>query len=215
MIHQLNKNISILNTYLSEIRNVEVQNDRMRFRENIERISFIMGYELSKHLQFQEEAIQTPLGTANCHLLQQQPVIASILRAALPMHSGLLDVFDKAENAFISAYRKQEQDDFTIKVEYISRPSIQDKVLILADPMLATASSMILAYQELCRHETPKHTHILAILASKQGVENLIKELPQDKVTIWLADIDEELNQHYYIVPGLGDAGDLAFGAKL
>ncbi len=215
MIHQLNKKISILNTYLSEIRNVNIQNDRLRFRENLERISFIMGYEISKHLQYQEEAITTPLGTSNCYLLQQQPVIASILRAALPMHSGLLDVFDRAENAFISAYRKQEGDAFTIKVEYVSRPSIQDKVLILADPMLATASSMILAYQELTRHETPVHTHIASIMASEKGVENLTKELPMDKVTIWLADVDKELNQNYYIVPGLGDAGDLAFGPKL
>ncbi len=137
------------------------------------------------------------------------------MRAALPMHSGLLDVFDRAENAFISAYRKQVGDDFTIKVEYVSRPPIQDKILILADPMLATASSMILAYQELTRHETPIHTHIASVLASEQGVENLTKELPMDKVTIWLADVDKDLNQHYYIVPGLGDAGDLAFGPKL
>lgn len=215
MVHQLNKKISILNTYLSEIRNVNIQNDRLRFRENLERISFIMGYEISKAMEYQQEEIRTPLGNCNCYLLQKQPVIASILRAAIPMHSGLLDVFDGAENAFISAYRKQVDDQFTIKVEYISRPPIQDKVLILADPMLATASSMILAYQALTEKETPKHTHIASILASEEGIENLKKELPMDKVTIWVADVDKDLNENYYIVPGLGDAGDLAFGPKL
>lgn len=188
----------------------------MRFRRNMERVGEIFAYEISKTLSWEKKEVVTSLGVASCEVLQTQPVIATILRAGLPLHQGLLNAYDKAENAFISAFRKPRKDGrFDIKVEYVSSPSLEDKVLIISDPMLATGASMVLSYKELTRKGKPLHTHIVAILASNQGVEYIRKYMPDDNYTIWLGAIDDELTARAYIVPGLGDAGDLAFGSKL
>jgi len=216
MEHNLSKEISILNQYISEIRNVKVQNDRLRFRTNLERIGSVMAYEISKHLDYKTEEVETPLGIANCKTLNSNLVLASIMRAGIPMHQGLLKVFDHAENAFISAYRKHEKDgSFSIKLEYVSKPDLTDKILILCDPMLATGASMGLTYKALIQDSKPKHTHIVAAIASSEGVEYMKKNFSKNEITIWAAAIDDELTAQSYIVPGLGDAGDLAYGKKL
>ena len=216
MVHHLSKKVSILNQYISELRNIEVQNDSLRFRTNLERIGAIMAYEISKKLKYTKQDIETPLGTAKCDLLSSPVVLASILRAGIPMHQGLLQVFDKAENAFISAYRKHNKDGgFKIKLEYISKPDLTDKILILCDPMLATGSSMGLTYNSLIQDGKPKHTHIVSAIASSEGVDYLLRNYSNTKMTIWAAAIDDELTAQAYIVPGLGDAGDLAYGKKL
>jgi len=216
MVHQLNKEVSILNQYLSDIRNIHIQNDRLRFRLNLERIGAVMAYEISKTLDYQEDEIETPLGIANCNTLKSPVVIASIMRAGLPMHQGFLKVFDHAENAFISAYRKHEKDgSFEIKLEYVSKPNLSGKTLLLCDPMLATGASMGLTYKALIQEGKPKHTHVIAAIASSEGVKYLQKNFSKSEMTIWTAAIDEELTAQAYIVPGLGDAGDLAFGKKL
>lgn len=188
----------------------------MRFRRNMERMGEIFSYEISKTLSWEKKEIITGLGVANCEVLSSQPVIATILRAGLPLHQGILNAFDKAENAFISAYRKPRKDGrFDIKIEYVSSPSLANKVLIINDPMLATGASMVLSYKELCLKGRPQHTHVVAILASNQGVEYLRKNMPDENYTLWLGALDDELTARAYIVPGLGDAGDLAFGSKL
>lgn len=216
MVRNLSDEISILNQYVSEIRNVEVQNDRWRFRKNLERIGAVMAYEISKQLEYQINPIETPLGVAQCSQLKSNVVVASIMRAGIPMHNGLLSVFDHAENAFISAYRKHEKDgSFKIKLEYVSKPDLTDKILILCDPMLATGSSMGLTYKTLIENSKPKHTHILAAIASSEGVNYLERNFSESDISIWAAAIDDELTAQSYIVPGLGDAGDLAFGKKL
>lgn len=216
MVHDLSKNISILNQYVSEIRNVNVQNDRLRFRTNLERIGSVMAYEISKHLEYEIEDIETPLGVAHCQVLKTDIVLASIMRAGIPMHNGLLKVFDQAENAFISAYRKHDKDGgFSIKLEYVSKPDLTDKILILCDPMLATGASMGLTYKTLIQDNKPKHTHILSAIASSEGIEYMRKHFSRKDITIWSAAIDDELTAQSYIVPGLGDAGDLAYGSKL
>lgn len=216
MVRNLSSEISILNQYVSEIRNVEVQNDRWRFRKNLERIGAVMAYEISKQLEYQINPIETPLGVAQCSQLKSNVVVASIMRAGIPMHNGLLSVFDHAENAFISAYRKHEKDgSFKIKLEYVSKPDLTDKILILCDPMLATGSSMGLTYKTLIEDSKPKHTHILAAIASSEGVNYLERNFSKSDISIWAAAIDDELTAQAYIVPGLGDAGDLAFGKKL
>lgn len=216
MVHNLSSSSSILNQYVSELRNVEVQNDRWRFRKNLERIGAVMAYEISKILKYEETSIETPLGIAQCQLLSTEVVVASIMRAGIPMHDGLLQVFDHAENAFISAYRKHKKDgSFAIKLEYVSKPDLTGKTLLLCDPMLATGASMALTYKALIQDSKPAHTHIVAAIASSEGVEYLKKMFSKSDITIWTAAIDAELTAQAYIVPGLGDAGDLAFGKKL
>ncbi|NPD46582.1 uracil phosphoribosyltransferase [Lentimicrobium sp. L6] len=216
MVHNLSSEISILNQYVSELRNVKVQNDRWRFRKNLERIGAVMAYEISKQLEYEVNNIETPLGVAQCNQLKSNVVVASIMRAGIPMHNGLLSVFDHAENAFISAYRKHEKDgSFKIKLEYVSKPDLTDKILILCDPMLATGASMGLTYKALIEEAKPKHTHILSAIASSEGINYLERNFSKSAITIWSAAIDDELTAQSYIVPGLGDAGDLAFGKKL
>ncbi len=187
----------------------------MRFRYNLERIGEYIAFEISKKLNYKAINTTTPLGEATSNVLESQPVLATILRAGLPMHNGLLRIFDKAQNAFVSAYRKHHKDStFEIAVEYLSSPLLENKTLILSDPMLATGSSMVLTYQALLKKGMPKHTHIVAVIASKQGVEYLKTHMPNQNYTLWIGAIDEELTAQSYIVPGLGDAGDLAYGEK-
>ncbi|HEX7412973.1 MAG TPA: uracil phosphoribosyltransferase [Bacteroidia bacterium] len=216
MIHILSEQTSILNQYIAEIRDKNIQQDRIRFRRNMERIGELFAYEISKTLTYKNTVTETVLAEAHTLTLAEQPVIATILRAGLPLHTGLLNVFDSAQNAFVSAYRKHHKDNtFKIQIEYLSSPALDDKVLVLTDPMLATGSSMVLAYKALLSKGTPSHTHIVAVIASKEGVAYLRKNMPNENYTLWLAVVDEELTAHSYIVPGLGDAGDLAFGEKL
>jgi len=216
MIRILGKENSLLTEYLAEIRDVEIQKDSLRFRKNIERISEIFAYEISKTMKYETKEVTTSLGIAEVQTIKQQPVVASILRAGLPMHFGFLNFFDKAENAFISAYRKHHKDGrFEIKVEYSSSPDLNNKELFLLDPMLATGSSMYMTYKELLRNGKPSHTHIVSIIASLEGVEYMKKMISSADVSLWIGAIDDELTAQSYIVPGLGDAGDLAFGCKL
>jgi uracil phosphoribosyltransferase len=215
MVHNLSLNNSIINQFVAELRDVSIQNDRMRFRKNLERIGEIFAYEISKTLLFEEREVTTPLGIANVPVLVNQPIVGTILRAGLPLHYGLLNYFDQADNAFISAYRKHHKDGtFDIKLEYVGSPSLENRELILCDPMLATGSSIVMTYKALMDKGIPKHTHIVCALASVQGIEYVKRNMPES-VTIWAAAIDEELTAQSYIVPGLGDAGDLAFGSKL
>jgi uracil phosphoribosyltransferase len=214
-VHQLSENNSILNTFIAEIRDERIQKDAMRFRRNIERIGEIMGYEMSKQLPYITKAVTTPLGTKLIDLIDDKIVLCSILRAGLPLHQGLLNYFDKAENAFISAYRKiKPNGDFDIRVEYFASPSLQDKTLFLADPMLATGQSLVSTYKALLSHGTPKELHIFAVIGSSAGIDYISKYLPK-QTHLWIATVDDTLNDHGYIIPGLGDAGDLAFGDKL
>lgn len=214
MVHNLATESSIVSEIIAEIRDVSVQNDRMRFRRNIERVGELIAYEISKKLEYTDVEIETPLGTAQCSKLKEQPVLATILRAGLPLHQGLLNMFDKADNGFISAYRKHHKSgEFTIRLEYVSCPDLTDRVLIISDPMLATGGSMLLTIQELLRFGKPKHVHIVCAIASTEGIDYIRKNL--SNYTIWTAAVDEELTAKSYIVPGLGDAGDLAFGVKI
>ncbi|MCC6370427.1 MAG: uracil phosphoribosyltransferase [Bacteroidia bacterium] len=216
MVHNLSLHSSILNQYVAELRDVEIQKDSMRFRKNLERLGEIFAYEISKTLQYSKTETTTPLGVAETHQLTEQPVVATILRAGLPMHSGILNFFDKAKNAFISAYRKHHKNNtFEIAVEYIACPDLEGSTLILCDPMLATGSSVVLTYKALMAKGTPKHTHIVIAIASLEGIEYVKKNMPNTNFTLWCGAIDEELTAQSYIVPGLGDAGDLAFGEKL
>lgn len=214
MVVVLSKENSVLSQFIAEIRDAEVQKDSMRFRKNVERIGEIFAYEISKKLSYEGAEVTTPLGVAPVQRLQKQPVLATILRAGLPLHNGLLNYFDKAENAFVSAYRKHHKDgSFDIQIEYMSGPTLNGKVLVLCDPMIATGSSAVLAYKALLKRGIPEHTHIVSIIASVEGLDYVKKNLPGN-VTIWLGAIDDELTAQAYIVPGLGDAGDLAFGNK-
>ncbi len=214
-IQDFSKKNSILNRFVAEIRDAKIQTDPMRFRRNLERIGEILAYEISKTLTYEEREVTTPLGTAKLNDLKEEVVIGTILRAGLPMHQGVLNFFDRAENAFVSAYRKhvKNQNDFEVQIEYLSCPDINDKVLILTDPMLATGTSMMLVYKALLTKGTPRHVHIVSAIASMEGVRVLKRNLPKN-CTIWLGAIDAELTAQAYIVPGLGDAGDLAFGEK-
>lgn len=215
MVKVLGEKNSILNQFIAELRDVNVQNDFMRFRRNLERIGEIFSYELSKELHYESRQVQTPLGFAEVNLSGDTLVLATILRAGLPLHQGMLNYFDKAENAFISAYRKYSKDgSFKIQFEHLSCPNIEGKVLVIIDPMLATGASMLLAYKALLEKGTPKHTHIVSVIASKEGVDYMNRNLSQKSVTLWLGAVDDELTVKSYIVPGLGDAGDLAYGAK-
>ncbi len=215
-IINLQENPSLASQYMAELRNVNVQTDRMRFRRNVHRIGQIMAYEISKTIAYTKTAVTTPLGTAYCDTVGSDVVIATILRAGLPLHEGLLSFFDNAENAFVSAYRKYREgtDEFDIHIEYLASPSIEGKTLILADPMLATGSSMELALKALLTKGNPAHIHVVSVIASRQAVDFIADKLPADRTTLWVAAIDDELNAHSYIVPGLGDAGDLAYGEK-
>jgi len=216
MITNFSEHYSILSDYVTELRDVNIQNDPLRFRKNLTRIGSFMAYEISKHLDNESRLVQTPLAETNCNQLAQQPVIASILRAGLAMHNGILETFDRAENAFISAYRKphSDGDKIEVEVEYVASPSIDNKTLIITDPMLATGSSLVLAYEALLTKGQPSKIHVLCGIASKAGVETVRKYLPEN-TDIWCAAIDEKLDSNSYIVPGLGDAGDLAYGTKL
>lgn len=215
-IHNLSKENSILNQFIAEIRDVSVQNDSMRFRRNIERIGEVLGYELSKTLEFETRSITTPLATITTETPKNDVVLCSILRAGVPLHNGLLNYFDKSENAFISAYRHHldSPESFEIVVEYLACPDLTGKTLILADPMLATGQSLIATYKALEPFGKPKNVHIVAAIGAEPGVAFLEENLPED-TNLWIAAIDQSLNNKGYIVPGLGDAGDLAFGAKL
>lgn len=206
---------SIFNQFVTELRDVEMHKDSMRFRRNLERMGEVFAYNISKRLKYKTAKVTTPLGVAEMQVIAEQPVVATILRAGLPLHQGVLNYFDKAENAFISAYRKHHKDgSFSIHVEYLASPNINGKELILCDPMLATGQSMVLTYEQVLSRGTPKHTHIVSSIASAEGVEYVKKHMPEN-TTVWVGAIDKELTSKSYIVPGLGDAGDLAFGEKL
>jgi len=215
-IHNLDTNNSILLKFIAEIRDTKTQKDKLRFRRNIERIGEILGYELSKYLNYKTETITTPLGKKDMFQVENDLVLCSILRAGLPLHQGLLNYFDDAENAFISAYRKHlnNSDEFEIMVEYLASPSLENKTLLLADPMLATGGSMVSVYETLKKLGTPKQIHIIAVIGALDGI-NFIKNKFPKNTHLWIATIDNDLNNHGYIVPGLGDAGDLAYGTKL
>lgn len=214
MIINLSKEHSLVSNYIAELRDVAIQTDRMRFRRNLERIGSIAAYEISKLLPYAPAEIQTPLGVANCNLLTEQPVLATILRAGLALHEGLLNFFDKADNAFVSAYRKHNSEgSFEISLEYISSPELDDRILIVSDPMLATGASLVKTIQLLREEGEPSGIHIVTAIACTVGLEYVRRELP--KATIWCGDIDDELTAKGYIVPGLGDAGDLAYGNKV
>jgi uracil phosphoribosyltransferase len=216
MVHNLALQNSIFNQFIAEIRDVEIQKDSMRFRKNLERIGEVFAYEISKTLPYEEKETTTPLGIADTKHLFEQPVIATILRAGLPMHIGLLNYFDRAQNAFISAYRRHHKNNkFEIMLEYIACPDLTDKTVILCDPMLASGSSVTVTYKALLAKGTPRHTHIVTAIASAEGIAHVKANMPSLNYTIWCGAIDEELTAQAYIVPGLGDAGDLAFGDKL
>ena len=206
---------SILNQFVAELRDVTIQTDSLRFRRNIERIGEFLSYEISKQISYENKNVQTPLGRASLMVPCSQVVISTILRAGLPFHQGFLNYFDHAENAFVSAYRKyKDRLNFDIHIEYIASPRLNGKTLIITDPMLATGSSMELAFQALLTKGEPDHIHVASIIASKQAIHYIKEKMPAEKTTVWVAAIDDQLDEHSYIVPGLGDAGDLAFGIK-
>ena len=211
----LGENNSILNKFVAQMRDKSLQKDSMRFRKNLERLGQIFAYEISKTLKYSEKPVITPLGIANIGTYDNAIVVATILRAGLPLHEGILSYFDDAQNAFVAAYRKYDKgEDFHINIEYASTPDLTGKTLILADTMLATGASLEITYKRLCEEGEPEHTHLVCPISSAYAVEYLQKNMPADKVTLWVAAIDEELTSHSYIVPGLGDAGDLAYGEK-
>lgn len=205
---------SLINQYVAELRSVDRQTDRMRFRRNLERIGEIMAYEISKTLTYDKIDVTTPLGVATCRNITDKVVLATIFRAGVPFHHGFLSYFDDAENAFVSAYRKyREKDNFDVFIEYIASPRLDGKTLVIVDPMLATGSSMELSYRALLTKGNPARLHVASVIASRQAIEYVERTFPAD-TTLWLATVDDEINAHSYIVPGLGDAGDLAYGVK-
>ncbi len=213
MVINLSAAYSLMSTWVSELRHTEIQTDRMRFRKNLERIGEVMAYEISKTLAWEEKEIPTPLGISVCKVMKEQPVLATILRAGLPFHQGVLNFFDKADNAFVSAYRKHHRDgSFEISIEYVSCPDLENRVLIISDPMLATGASLVKTLQFLKAVGQPKEIHIVSAIACTVGIEYVRREYPE--VKIWCGAIDDELTAKGYIVPGLGDAGDLSFGSK-
>ena len=215
-VHNLSDQNSVLNSFVSEIRDVEIQKDSMRFRRNIERIGEVLGYEMSKVLHYKSSEVNTPLGTCSMDLMENDIILCSILRAGVPLHNGLLNYFDAAQNAFISAYRqhKQNPESFDIVVEYLACPSLENKTLILADPMLASGQSMVATYEALKPFGTPKEIHLVSVIGAQEGIDYVKTHFSKD-THLWIATVDDELNEKGYIVPGLGDAGDLAFGEKL
>ena len=215
MVHHLSEQHSLISNWVSELRDVNVQNDRMRFRRNLERIGEVAAYEMSKLMPSTIVPTTTPLGIHQSKKLTEQPVLATILRAGLPLHQGMLNYFDKADNAFISAYRKHHDDgSFEISIEYLSCPDLNNRVVIVSDPMLATGASLVETIKAITKHQTPKELHIVVAIASKKGIETVEAALGTN-IPIWCGDIDETLNDHSYIIPGLGDAGDLAYGTKM
>lgn len=216
MVVQLNRENTVANRFLAELRDEQVQKDPLRFRRNLERIGELMAYELSRTLDYEEREVRSPLGLAHTQLPKDEPVLATILRAGLPLHQGLLNYFDRADSAFVSAYRKHRkgEEGFDIAVEYMSSPSIDDRVLVISDPMLATGQSMVLVYKALLRMGKPRALHIVSVIASAEGLEYVQSHLPAN-TRIWLGAVDEEMTAQAYIVPGLGDAGDLAYGSKV
>ena len=211
------KHDSLLSRYMLELRDKDIQTDRLRFRTNVKRIGQIMAHEISKRLEYADQQTTTPLGVASTRTIADKVVLGSIFRAGLPLHEGFLSFFDYAENAFISAYRKyiEGSNDFVIRTEYLASPSIEGKVLVIADPMLATGGSMDVAIRAFLQKGTPKHIHIAVVIATDQAIEYLERHLPDGiNATVWAADIDHVLNDHSYIIPGLGDAGDLLYGEK-
>lgn len=214
-IINFDKTPSLVSQYMAELRDKNVQTDMLRFRRNLERIGEIMAYEISKTIRYRKEDVETPLATAHCDVIDEQIVLATIFRAGIPFHKGFLDYFDKAQNAFVSAYRKyREKENFDVFIEYIASPKIEDKTLILVDPMLATGSSMELSYKALLTKGNPAKIHVASVIASKAAVDYIKNTFPEDKTTVWIGAIDDVINAHSYIVPGLGDAGDLAYGIK-
>lgn len=216
-IHVLGEQPSLFSQFLIEVRDHQIQKDRAKFRRNIGRLGEIFAYHISQTLEYNSRHVMTPLGTLEMPSLSKEPVIISILRAGVPLHQGILNYFDNADNGFVSAYRKdkENQNGFEVKVEYIASPCLKDRVVILADPMLATGASLSLAYDAICKLGPPAHIHLVSLLASRTGLQNIIAKIPSSMITIWLGAIDEELNEKSYIVPGLGDAGDLAYGTKV
>lgn len=208
---------TILNKFMAELRDARVQTDSMRFRRNLERVGEVMAYEISKTLNYSPQVVDTPLGQAEVAMIDDRVVVATILRAGLPYHRGFLNYFDDAQNAFVSAYRKYSKDgSFKAKVEYMSCCDLTDKVLLLVDPMMATGTSLVLAYEALVsKFGTPSHTHVAVVIASEEGLEYVCSNMPKKSVSVWCASVDEELTVKSYIIPGLGDAGDLAYGEKL
>ena len=215
-IKKLGEYNSVINNFISELRNVDIQNDRFRFRKNLERLGEIFAYEISKTLEYKSETVVTPLGSLEMNVLKEQPVLATVLRAGLPMHQGFLNIFDKADNSFIAAHRRYDKNEnYDISIEYYSTADINDKVLIVIDPMLSTGESLVKCINDLLNEDMmPKEIHVANILASRDGIEYLNRSLNNVNVTIWVGAIDEELTAKAYIVPGLGDAGDLAYGKK-
>ncbi|MDT0558076.1 uracil phosphoribosyltransferase [Ichthyenterobacterium sp. W332] len=215
-VHNISTNNSIINTFISELRDISIQKDRLRFRRNIERIGEVLGYELSKSLNYKTSNVSTPLGECSVNLLDDDIVLCSILRAGVPLHNGLLNYFDAADNAFISAYRHHQEnpESFDIVVEYLACPNLEGKTLILADPMLATGQSMLATYKALLPFGKPKSLHLVSVIGAQKGVDFISDAFDAD-TQLWIGTIDKELNSKGYIVPGLGDAGDLAFGEKL
>jgi len=215
MVHHLSEKHSLLSNWIAEIRDVHIQNDRMRFRRNLERIGEVAAYEMSKLMPTIVKKTTTPLGIHNSKVLAEQPVLATILRAGLPLHQGMLNYFDKADNAFISAYRKHHDNgSFEISIEYLSCPDLNNRVLIVSDPMLATGASLVQTIQAITKQHTPKEIHIVVAIASRKGIETVEAALGKN-IPIWCGDIDDSLNDKSYIIPGLGDAGDLAYGTKI
>ena len=215
MVNILSNTNSIINHFIAELRDAEIQKDSLRFRRNLERLGAIFAYEVSKELKYENREVVTSLGIANVPVLAEYPVLATILRAGLPFHQGFLNIFDKSENAFISVYRKMHKDhSFTMQLEYASIPDIEGKVLILCDTMIATGSSVVMSYKNLLTYGKPSQSHIVSVLASLEGLDHLKKHLPQQDMTIWLGALDDELTAQSFVVPGLGDAGDLAYGRK-
>lgn len=215
MVINLGKNNSIFNNFIAELRDAQIQQDRMRFRRNLARIGEIMAYEISKTLQYDQKEVTSTLGSTQINMLKEFPVVIPILRAGIPLHEGMLNVFDKSASGFISAYRKVGKNEkFTIKIEYISCPDLDDKVVIICDPMLATGASIVEAYKAILSKGKPAKIHVASVIASMEGINFLKKQLPMKNISIWTGAIDDELTARAYIVPGLGDAGDLAYGDK-
>jgi uracil phosphoribosyltransferase len=216
MVINIGSKNSVVNQFIYEMRDAGMQQDRMRFRRNMERLGEIFAYEISKTMPYEPKEVITSLGTTEVQVIKDTPILATILRAGLPLHQGMLNYFDNADNAFVSAYREHRKDgEFAIQIEYVSSPDIENRTLILTDPMLATGHSMVASFKALLLHGKPSHTHFVSVVASVQGVEYLKRMLPKTGTTIWVAAVDDELTAHGYIVPGLGDAGDLAFGLKV